>query len=199
MAHVTTPNRRELQAQERRHQLIETALALFAEKGMENTSIKDIAEAAGVAQGLLYHYFRSKDDLLWAIVGKYNPAMEMSQIFSTPADRPVRVVLLDAATRAHELLAQRSGALRVVLREALVRPDIQQAFRMAQAIAFGILTRFFDARITAGELRPHNPDVSARMLIGSVLALYVTGVPTETFVEEMVDNLLRGIEARPTG
>lgn len=190
------PNRRELQAQERRNQLIETALRLFAEKGMENTTIKDIAEAAGVAQGLLYHYYRSKDDLLWAIVGKYNPAMEMGQIFSAAGDRPAREVLREAATRAYLLLGERGGALRVVAREALVRQDIQQAFRMAQAVAFGVLTRFFDARIAAGELRPHNPDVSARMLIGSVLALYTTGVPAESFLEEMVDNLLDGIAAQ---
>ncbi|HLJ82118.1 MAG TPA: TetR/AcrR family transcriptional regulator [Ktedonobacterales bacterium] len=189
------PNRRELQAQERRNQLIETALRLFAEKGMENTTIKDIAEAAGVAQGLLYHYYRSKDDLLWAIVGKYNPAMEMGQIFSAASDRPARDVLREAATRAYLLLSERGGALRVMAREALVRQDIQQAFRLAQAVAFGVLARFFDARIATGELRPHNPDVSARMLIGSVLALYTTGVPAESFLEEMVDNLLDGIAA----
>lgn len=190
------PNRRELQAQERRNQLIETALRLFAEKGMENTTIKDIAEAAGVAQGLLYHYYRSKDDLLWAIVGKYNPAMEMGQIFSAASDRPARDVLREAATRAYLLLSERGSALRVVAREALVRQDIQQAFRLAQAVAFGVLTRFFDARIATGELRPHNPDVSARMLIGSILALYTTGVPAEPFLEEMVDNLLDGIAAQ---
>ncbi|HLZ21845.1 MAG TPA: TetR/AcrR family transcriptional regulator [Ktedonobacterales bacterium] len=192
---MTTPNRRELQAQDRRNQLIETALRLFAEKGMEKTTIKDIAEAAGVAQGLLYHYYRSKDDLLWAIVGKYNPAMEMGQIFSTAGGRPARDVLLDAATRAHELLTERGGAMRVVAREALVRQDIQQAFRMAQAIAFGVLTHFFDARIATGELRPHNPDVSARMLLGAVVALYMTGTPAEPFLREMVDNLLQGIAA----
>ncbi|MGH2514141.1 MAG: TetR/AcrR family transcriptional regulator [Ktedonobacterales bacterium] len=196
---VTTPNRRELQAQERRNQLIEVALRLFAEKGMENTTIKDMAETAGVAQGLLYHYYRSKDDLLWAIVGKYNPAIEMSQIFSAAADRPARDVLLEAATRAHALLTERAGVARVVLREALVRPDIQQAFRLAQAVALGVLARYLEARIAAGELRPHNPDVSARMLIGSVLALYITGAPAEPFLEELVNNLLQGIEAPATG
>lgn len=190
---MTTPNRRELQAQERRNQLIEVALKLFAEKGMENTTIKDIAEAAGVAQGLLYHYYRSKDDLLWAIIGKYNPVVEMSQIFAAAADRPAHDVLLDAATRVYALLTERAGVVRVVVREALVRPDIQQASRMGQAIALGVLARYLEARIVAGELRPHNPDVPARMFIGSVLALYITGAPAKPFLEEMVNNLLAGI------
>lgn len=197
MVHVSTPNQRELQAQERRNQLIETALKLFAEKGMEHTTVKDIAETAGVAQGLLYHYFRGKEELLWAIVGKYNPAMEMSQVFSAAADRPARDVLLEAATRAYALLSERKDVARIVLREIFVRPEMQQGLRMAQAIGLGILTRYLDARIAAGELRPHNPDVSARMLIGSVVASYVTGAPAEPFLREIVDNLLVGIEAPP--
>lgn len=197
MVHVSVPNQRELQAQERRNQLIETALKLFAEKGMEHTTVKDIAETAGVAQGLLYHYFRGKEELLWAIVGKYNPAMEMSQVFSAAADRPARDVLLEAATRAYALLSERKDVARIVLREIFVRPEMQQGLRMAQAIGLGILTRYLDARIAAGELRPHNPDVSARMLIGSVVASYVTGAPAEPFLREIVDNLLVGIEAPP--
>lgn len=197
MVHVSIPNQRELQAQERRNQLIETALKLFAEKGMEHTTVKDIAETAGVAQGLLYHYFRGKEELLWAIVGKYNPAMEMSQVFSAAADRPARDVLLEAATRAYALLSERKDVARIVLREIFVRPEMQQGLRMAQAIGLGILTRYLDARIAAGELRPHNPDVSARMLIGSIVASYVTGAPAEPFLREIVDNLLVGIEAHP--
>ena len=197
MVHVSVPNQRELQAQERRNQLIETALKLFAEKGMEHTTVKDIAETAGVAQGLLYHYFRGKEELLWAIVGKFNPAMEMSQVFSAAADRPARDVLLEAATRAYALLSERKDVARIVLREIFVRPEMQQGLRMAQAIGLGILTRYLDARIAAGELRPHNPDVSARMLIGSVVASYVTGAPAEPFLREIVDNLLAGIEAPP--
>ena len=50
-------NRRQ-QAEQRRAQLIDTALGVFAEKGVEGTTVKDLSEAAGVAQGLLYHYFR---------------------------------------------------------------------------------------------------------------------------------------------
>jgi AcrR family transcriptional regulator len=65
------PTRRELQAQERRNQLIDSALTLFAEKGFERTTIKDLSEAARVAQGLIYHYFESKEELLFAAVDKH--------------------------------------------------------------------------------------------------------------------------------
>ncbi|MEY2470713.1 MAG: hypothetical protein QOK28_42 [Actinomycetota bacterium] len=49
-----------LPAAERRQQLVETALALFAARGMHGTSMDDIAEAAGVTKPVLYQHFRSK-------------------------------------------------------------------------------------------------------------------------------------------
>lgn len=49
-----------LPAAERRQQLVETALALFADRGLHGTSMDDIAEAAGVTKPVLYQHFRSK-------------------------------------------------------------------------------------------------------------------------------------------
>jgi len=43
------------------------ALELFAAQGYANTSVQQVVEAAGVTKGALYHYFQSKDDLLFAI------------------------------------------------------------------------------------------------------------------------------------
>jgi AcrR family transcriptional regulator len=51
-----------------RAKIIETALELFAQHGYEATSVRMIAQAAGIAQGLLYNYFASKEVLLATIV-----------------------------------------------------------------------------------------------------------------------------------
>ena len=51
-----------------RAKIVETALELFAQHGYEATSVRMIAHAAGVAQGLLYNYFASKEILLATIV-----------------------------------------------------------------------------------------------------------------------------------
>jgi AcrR family transcriptional regulator len=50
-----------------RARILEHALRLFARHGYERTSVKMIAEAAGISQGLLYNYFEGKDALLRAI------------------------------------------------------------------------------------------------------------------------------------
>lgn len=196
---MSAPTARELQAQERRNQLIDTALMLFAERGVEHTTIKDIAAAAGVAQGLIYHYFKSKDDLLWAIIGREEILPALTTLFATANDRPAREVLTEAALRVHHLLGERPDLLaigRVVLREALVRPEMRQAIRTLQAVGLGLLTRYLDARIAAGELRPHNPDLTARMFAGAYLMLLLTDAPSPVLIPDMVETLLRGLAAR---
>lgn len=56
------------QADLRRDELLATCLRLFAEQGFKATTIADIAAATDTAHGLVYHYFRSKDELLVAIL-----------------------------------------------------------------------------------------------------------------------------------
>lgn len=51
--------------------LIESAMAVFAEKGFHQTKIKDITDNASVAAGTFYIYFKNKDDLITAIFKKY--------------------------------------------------------------------------------------------------------------------------------
>ncbi len=65
------PTQRELQAEERRNQLVDVSLRLIAKKGFERITIKDISEAAGVAKDLIYHYFGSKEALLFAAVDRH--------------------------------------------------------------------------------------------------------------------------------
>ena len=49
---------------DKRRQILDAAVAVFARQGFHQTRVSDIADEAGVAYGLVYHYFRSKDDVL---------------------------------------------------------------------------------------------------------------------------------------
>jgi len=51
-------------ATERRRQILDAAVAVFARQGFNQCRVSDIADEAGVAYGLVYHYFRSKDEVL---------------------------------------------------------------------------------------------------------------------------------------
>jgi AcrR family transcriptional regulator len=55
-------------AQERTRQIVEAASAVFGRQGYGNTSMKDIAQEAGIAPGLIHYYFGSKEDLVLAVI-----------------------------------------------------------------------------------------------------------------------------------
>ena len=59
------------QPDERRQELLDTAMRLFVERGVEEVSIRDIAEAADVTPGLIYHYFDSKTELFNEVLDSY--------------------------------------------------------------------------------------------------------------------------------
>src|SRR4051794_262678 len=51
-------------AVDKRRQILDAAVRVFARQGFHSTRVSDIADEAGVAYGLVYHYFRSKDQVL---------------------------------------------------------------------------------------------------------------------------------------
>ena len=61
---------------ERREKLVNSAIAVFIEKGFHNATVRDIGRAADMTQGTIYNYVRSKDDILYLvcdrIVSEYN-------------------------------------------------------------------------------------------------------------------------------
>lgn len=65
MARISKP------PEERRQELIETARVLFMSQGYEKTMVGDIVRQVGVAQGLFYYYFRSKQEIFLAVINQF--------------------------------------------------------------------------------------------------------------------------------
>ena len=65
---------------DRRDQLIRAALEVFQEKGFHATTVRDIGRAAGLTQGTIYNYVRSKEDILFLVcdrvIAEYISSME---------------------------------------------------------------------------------------------------------------------------
>ena len=57
--------------EERRNEIIETAGKLFEEKGYAQTQVQDIVNEIGVAKGLFYYYFKSKDEVMEELADRY--------------------------------------------------------------------------------------------------------------------------------
>lgn len=89
---------REAKKEEKTNTILTTTLSLLAKKGYENTTINDIADAAGISRGLLHYYFKDKEDLvakaltfgfgpMWDnSVGKIQSARSPEQLVDTMID-----------------------------------------------------------------------------------------------------------------
>ena len=65
------------EASVRKNEILDAAAILFADKGFDNTSTNDILDAVGIARGTLYHHFKSKEDVMDALIER-----QMEQLLS---------------------------------------------------------------------------------------------------------------------
>jgi AcrR family transcriptional regulator len=94
---VAGPAYSRLQTDERRRQLLEAGTRVFTERSYDDASMADVARAAGISKGLLYHYFPSKRDLFVATLEA--AAAELREITQPDPALPVAeqlVTVLDA-------------------------------------------------------------------------------------------------------
>lgn len=87
------------EAEGRRNEILDAADELFAHKGFDGTSTNDILEKVGIARGTLYYHFKSKEDIMDALIERYNvrllsAAQEVASDNSLPiVERIIRVVM----------------------------------------------------------------------------------------------------------
>ncbi|MFJ9891835.1 TetR/AcrR family transcriptional regulator [Streptomyces sp. NPDC091280] len=93
-----TPAYRRLNVEERRSQLLEAALTLFAHRAPEEVSLDDVAEAAGVSRPLVYRYFPGGKQQLYEAALR-SAAEELQQCFDEPREGPLLPRLARALDR----------------------------------------------------------------------------------------------------
>jgi AcrR family transcriptional regulator len=193
---------RQQQAAARREQLLEVALDQFSEKGVRGSTIREIAQVAGVTEGLIYHYFQSKKALLEAVVERYSLSREVETMLPAVIHLPVREALVELATRFLRLLERNEKFVRMVFTDARRDPELAEALDGISNRGFEMVMRFMQDRIDRGELKPHDPVVSIRVLHhATVWSFLAQGVcepkmppmPPETFLRQIVDIVMDGI------
>jgi TetR/AcrR family transcriptional regulator, cholesterol catabolism regulator len=201
---ISKPTSRKLQAEERRQQILESALDVFAGKGYSHTTVKDLAEAAGISDGLMYHYFSGKEQLLEEAMKQESFLPYLQEIMEGTSHIPCRKVLKDIGYGFLSLLRERKRIIEVFIREGYSNRTVQSIWSSLVCEGVAMLSDYFNTRVANGELKPHNTEITARCLFSSVLLLYFTrdiltftGMTEERFVNELVDNLLDGIENKP--
>jgi AcrR family transcriptional regulator len=193
---MTAATTRARQADRRREEMLSTGLRLFAERGFRSTTIADIAAATGTAHGLVYHYFRSKDELLSAILERYSFLPRLRELLAVSPDRPASEVLTDIAVGFSRMLDERADLLRLVIAESGSNPRVAEALGRVTGEGQAILVAYLRARIEAGELRPHDTTVPARALFWAVITKHLGPVEDDDFERDLVAILLDGIRVQ---
>ena len=184
----------------RRQQIIDAALKLFAEKGYEKATIKDISETAGTSQGLLYHYFRSKEELLATVIESHSFITQLHNIISSTHTKPVRQVLYEITIGFYNLLASNKEFVSIVLREMQTNPVFKKKWAIIPMEGVILISNYLQSNISAGNLKQHNTEVAARSMLYTVAMLFITAevfswsrLTVEQYIKEMVDISLNGI------
>jgi TetR/AcrR family transcriptional regulator, fatty acid metabolism regulator protein len=121
---------------DRRRQILHAAVKVFARSGFHTSRVGDIAEEAGVAYGLVYHYYKSKEELLetifrdtWTQMLERVREVESSGVPAGEQIRQVTALLLRTWRRDPDLV-------RVLVREVTRSPHVQREIEeITQAMA----------------------------------------------------------------
>jgi len=150
---------RSIAPEEKRRLILQAAVRVFARKGFHSSRVGDIAEEAGVAHGLLYHYFDSKDELLETIFHDtwtdLLAAMQDVEESGAPAReqlRGVAAILLRSWRRDPDLV-------RVLVREVARSPQLQEQLAEVGE-AFAAIQRMIERGQADGDFRA---DLDARL------------------------------------
>jgi AcrR family transcriptional regulator len=158
---------RAVAGEEKRRQLLDAAVRVFARKGFHASRVGDIAEEAGVAHGLLYHYFKSKDEVLEAVFHD-NWSLLLARIASVEetderaADQLRHITAIVLRTWLHL-----PDVVRVVIREFGRSPELAERIGdLAQPI--NSIARVIERGIERGEFKKVDPRVAATVVYGSI-------------------------------
>jgi AcrR family transcriptional regulator len=169
--------------EDKRRQLLDAAVRVFARKGFHASRVGDIAEEAGVAHGLLYHYFKSKDEVLEAVFHE-NWSVLLARIANVEeTDEPAADQLRHIATIVLRTWLHLPDVVRVVIREFGRSPELAERLgELTQPI--DAIQRVIERGIERGEFRKDvDPRFAAAVVYGSIdelLTAWVLGrLPAE--------------------
>lgn len=124
---TTRQARRRLTSQERKAEIVVTAARLFDEAGYGSTTMEDIAHMVGVAKPTLYHYFQSKDEILFDIHEEFIDLLIDRHDRRLSAGLSPDQMLLEVMADILELMETHRGHVRVFFEHYRELPESQQA------------------------------------------------------------------------
>ena len=162
-------------ADERRLQLIKIAMQLFSQRGFRGTTTKEIANAAGVSEAMVFRHFATKHELYAAIIDHkacttelgVDPCEHFGELIESKDDRAVFYNLALDILQHHE---EDTEFMRLLLSSALENHELAEMFFERYIVNFHrFLTAYVEQRQADGAFRDLNAAVIVRAFIGMAI------------------------------
>lgn len=195
--------------EERRLQILAVAVSLFSQKGFRGTTTREIAQAAGVSEAMVFRHFATKEELYTAILDHkacshdgFDPAETAADAIARKDDRAVFETLALAALNHHE---KDPEFQRLLLHSALEKHELAEIFfdKFVRGV-YEFLGNYIRERQREGALVEMDPAVIVRCFIGIVMhqslnnnlwdpARRLLNISNESAAKYFTDILLNGI------
>lgn len=161
--------------EDRREQILEVALQVFAEKGFDRATNKDIAQAAGVTSGLIYHYFESKEELLKAIFKEHSPRHLLDTLPHDVAHLPPDVFLRQVAYQILTIVESEPyiQLSKIFLSQVHHHSKMATIGFSAMREVLTLLEGYVESQMEQGVLRRTDPSLVIQLFGGSIMAMMI--------------------------
>ncbi len=161
---------------ERRQAILDAAVRVFSRKGFHTSRVGDVAEEAGVAHGLLYHYFSSKDEVLETIFREAWAELLAAMRAVEEADEPAAEQLRKVCAILLRTWRHRPDLVTVLVREIARSGELQNRLEDVRE-AFRVIERIVARGQARGEFRPDlDPRLTATIVYGALEELLTAWV-----------------------
>ncbi len=209
MLHPGEPKFRRRKA-DRPGEIVDAAMAVFAERGFAAAKLEDIARRAEVSKGALYLYFETKEDIFRAVVDQaIAPNMQVMRAMVASHPGPLADLLRLLAERIGVLMETLpiGGVVKMVIAEAGNFPELARVWYddlVAQIL--GALTDAICAAQNRSEIRPGDPRAYALEIIAPMLVALIwreTFVPVgaapfdlPALAQQHIETMIEGLKLR---
>ncbi len=183
----------------RRHEIFNACVPLFLEQGFQETSMQEIARAAGMGKSSLYDYFKTKNEIIsWVAEDEIYDLTELAKGIASqelPAAEKIKQVM-----RAHmnHMLEQKDFYIKLAFEIQRLSADTMKRLQVQRHDYQDLLCRLVEQAIQEGDFRPVPPLFAARVILSllnpAVFTSRPTGTPEQT-MEEAIEIFYRGVTA----
>jgi AcrR family transcriptional regulator len=181
-----------------RERILNSAIALFAERGFDGTATKAIAERAGVPSGLLFYYFSSKEQLLEEILRGESWHDAFRLLLESLPDAPVLERFSALAAGMLQWMERNRERAMVFFQEMTSHRKCAADLRQVRQQLVRHFASLIEAEIERGTLREANASTIAHVLTSDLLVAGIVDKPAhpKRFAAEMIECVLGPLRLR---